>query len=82
MTDEATPEQQPADRETLAAIFASRVTLAKKFRDEAVAEAGVEWDRTQKWYASSSEKEGSFLWFCLEFDLDAGAVRRAIRERK
>lgn len=71
----------PQDREVLAAVFASRVSLAKKTADEAQTEALAEWSRTQKWVASTGQKEGSFLWFCAEFDLDAGAVRRAIQEK-
>lgn len=70
------------DREVLAAVFASRVALAKKTVEEAMAEARLEWERTLLWIASNSQKEKSFCWFCDEFDLDAGAVRRAIQERK
>lgn len=70
------------DRETLAAIFASRVSLAKRTEDEAAADARVEHQKTVKWIASPSKAEKSFLWFCDSFDLDAGAVRRAIAERK
>lgn len=70
------------DRDTLAAVFASRVSLAKRTEDQAVADARAEWTRTQAWVKSPSAKEGSFLWFCVEFELDAGAVRRAIQERK
>lgn len=66
------------DRETLAAIFASRVGLAKRSEDEAAADARVEHQKTVKWIASNSRAEKSFLWFCDEFDLDGGAVRRAI----
>lgn len=69
-----------ADGEILASIFASRIMFAKKTREEAIEEAGVEWDKTQKWVASSSQREGSFLWMCDEFDLDPGAVRREIRK--
>jgi hypothetical protein len=47
-----------------------------------VAHAEDEWDKTQKWVASNSTKEGSFIWFCQEFDLDESAVLRAIRERR
>lgn len=70
-----------ADREVLSAIFASRVSLAKKTEDEAVEEARQEWRKTQRWVASTSMKERSFLWFCDEFDLDPSAVRRAIAKR-
>ena len=70
------------DRETLASIFASRVSLAKRTEDEAAKDARIEHQRTLKWVASPATKEGSFLWFVDEFDLDAGAVRKAIAERR
>lgn len=73
---------EPQDREVLAAVFASRVALAKKTADEAAADARVEHQRTVAWVASNSQKEASFAWFCDEFDLDAGAVRRAILEKR
>lgn len=76
------PVRIPADREMLAAIFASRVTLAKKTEDEAAADARKEWQRNQKWITSPSQKEGSFLWFADEFDIPPDAILRAIRERK
>lgn len=69
------------DRTTLAAIFASRVQTAKKTEAEVAAEAILELKKTIGWVASPSRREGSFIWFCEEFDLDAGAVRRAINER-
>lgn len=75
-------ENTAVDRETLAAIFASRVSLAKKTEEAAVADARLEWQRTAAWVKSPGKKEGSFLWFCDEFDLDAGAVRKAIAERR
>jgi cation transport regulator ChaB len=70
------------DREVLAAVFASRVSTAKKTEDEAAEEAREEHRRTIAWVANNSQKEKSFLWFCDEFDLDAGAVRRAIQEKR
>ena len=70
------------DRDTLAAIFASRVSLAKRTEEEAVEDARREWQKTAKWIASPATREGSFLWMADEFDLDAGAVRRAIAERR
>jgi len=70
------------DVDILRGIFAARVKLAKKTREEAAADAIAEWDVTQKWVKSESEKEGSFIWFCDEFDLDISAVRRAIREKR
>jgi hypothetical protein len=70
------------DKQVLAATFAARVRLAKLSEDEATAEAQLEWYRTQKWIVSTSMRPGSFLWFCDEFDLDASAVRRAIKEKR
>lgn len=69
------------DNDVLSSIFASRVRLAKMDEEEAVEQCRREWRKTQKWIASSDTKDGSFLWFCLEFDLDAGAVRKAIKEK-
>lgn len=66
------------DRETLSAIFESRIKLAKMTQAQAVLEASGEWVRTQSWIRSPSKQEGSFLWFCNEFDLAADAVRTAI----
>lgn len=73
---------EPQDKEVLAAVFASRVSLAKKTEDEAAEEARVEHRKTLLWIASNQQREKSFLWFCDEFDLDAGAVRRAITEKR
>jgi len=69
------------DKQILAATFASRVQLAKLTAHEAIGQAEQEWQKTQKWVASPSEKEGSFIWFCDTFELDASAVRRAIKEK-
>lgn len=69
------------DNRVLAATFAARVQLAKKTAHEAIQEAETEWQKTQAWVMSESRKEGSFLWYCTEFELDPGAVRRAIREK-
>lgn len=71
-----------ADKDVLRAVFAARVALARKTEDEAAAEARLEQQRTLAWVSSNSEKEKSFLWFCDIFDLDPGAVRKAIQERK
>lgn len=68
------------DRETLAAIFASRVSLAKKTEDQAAADAREEHRRTTLWLKSPSQKVNSFLWFCDEFDLEPSSVRRAIEK--
>lgn len=70
------------DREVLAAILASHVGLAKRTEDEAAEDARTEHRRVLSWLASNSQKEKSFLWFCDEFDLDPGAVRRAIQEKR
>lgn len=75
-------QEQQVDREVLASIFASRVALAKQTEEEAAAAARVEHQRCIAWIASNSQREKSFLWFCDEFDLDAGAVRRAIQEKR
>ena len=69
------------DRETLAAIFASRVSLAKRTEDEAAADAREEHRKTMKWIASPARVEKSFLWFCDEFELEADSVRKAIKDR-
>ena len=73
---------EQVDKEVLAAVFASRVSLAKKTEDQAAAEARLEHQRTIAWVVSNSQKEQSFIWFCDEFDLDASAVRRAIEEKR
>lgn len=70
------------DRETLSAVFASRVSLAKRTEDEAAEDARQEHRNTLAWLLSGRKVEGSFLWFCLEFDLEASAVRRAVADRK
>lgn len=75
-------EHPAQDREVLAAVFAARVALAKKSEDEAATDARVEHQRTLAWIDSNSQKEKSFRWYCDEFDLDAGAVRRAIQEKR
>ena len=75
---------EPQDRDMLdklAAVFASRVQLAKKTEKEAVEDARKEHAVVAAWIASNSQKEKSFLWFCDIFELDAGAVRKAIMER-
>ena len=77
-----TAEDITTDHGILAATFASRVQLAKESEDECVGKARAEWQATQKWVASESHRDGSFLWFCDEFDLDPSAVRRAIKEKR
>lgn len=70
------------DVSVLRAVFAARVQLAKETEEEAVDKCRKDWAITQLWVKSQSEKEGSFNWFCDEFDLDPSAVRRAIQERR
>jgi hypothetical protein len=77
-----TSDVQEMDREILSAVFASRVTLAKKTLAEAIADATEEHRRAIEWVQSPAKKEGSFLWMCLEFDYEPDAVRRAIQERR
>ncbi len=74
-------ESNAVDRETLAAIFASRVSLAKKTEDQAAEDARVEHRKTLRWVDSNTQKEGGFLFFCEEFDLPPDAVRRAIKDK-
>lgn len=70
------------DRDTLAALFASRVQLVKKTEDEAAQEARLEHRKAVRWIASDTLKKYGFRWYCDEFELDPGAVRKAIDERK
>lgn len=70
------------DVSVLRAVFAARVQLAKETEEEAVAKCRKDWVHAQAWVKSQSQQEGSFIWFCDEFDLDASAVRRAIQERR
>jgi hypothetical protein len=76
--------ESKTDIDVLRAVFASRVSLAKRTEDEAAAAARVEHGKALKWVESNAPatKEGTFNWFCDYFDLDASAVRRAIREKK
>lgn len=68
------------DREVLAAVFASRVALAKKTEAQAVADVRLEWQKARAWVLSraSENKPGTFLWFCDEFNLEPSAVLRTI----
>lgn len=70
------------DREVLAAVFASKVALAKKSETQAADDAKAEWWRVRRWVESDSTKERSFLWYCTEFELEPSAVRRAIKKTK
>lgn len=76
------PQYSEADLDVLRAVFASRVSLAKKTEDEAAAEARVEHRRCVAWIASKSDKEKSFLWYCDLCDIEPDAVRRAIQEKR
>jgi hypothetical protein len=73
---------EPQDKEVLMAVFAARVSLAKKTEDQAAEEARLEHRRTLNWINGNGQQEHSFTWYCDEFDLDVSAVRRAIREKK
>ncbi len=68
------------DREVLAAVFASRVALARKTEDQAAEDARADHKKTVAWVKSEAKKERSFLWFCDEFDLEPSAVRREIEK--
>lgn len=70
------------DREVLSAVFASRISLAKKTEDEAADEIRAERLKALEWIASNSRKVGSFLWNCDFFDQEPDAVRRAVREKR
>ena len=70
-----------ADRDVLASIFASRLSLACKTDDEAAEEARILRRHTATWIDSDSQKVHSFLWFCDVLNLEASAVRRAMKER-
>ena len=70
------------DSTILAATFASAVQLAKKTEDEVVIEAIAEWRSKLKWISSTSKQPGSFIWTCIEFDLDPDCVRKAIKEKR
>jgi len=69
------------DVDELARRFAERVTLAKMTLEDAVTQTRAEWKQVQRWVLSDSIKPGSFVDCCDRFDLDVGAVRKAIKER-
>jgi hypothetical protein len=58
------------------------VQLAKKTEEEVAADAIRELRLALAWVKSPAVKQGSFLWFCDEFDLEPTAVRRAIQEKR
>lgn len=64
----------------LAAIFASRVSLAQKTEEEAVAEARELHKSAIEWMRADGQRRYSFCWFCDVLGLDAKAVRRVAKE--
>ena len=66
------------DRAILAATFAARIGLAKVSENEAAQDAREEHYKNLIWIESNAQRPGSFLWFCNEFDLDPGAVRKSL----
>lgn len=76
--DDAQQREKKAD---IAEDFAWLVLLAKiKTKDDLVKFATREWNRAKRWIASDEIAEGSFLWCCDLYDLDAKAVRKAIEK--
>lgn len=69
-------------KESFAERFAQRVVLAKMTEQEAIDQTRNEWVQVQKWVASDSERPGTFRWMCDLFDLEADAVRKAIKEKR
>jgi hypothetical protein len=82
MTFESRLLKEPEERGMLAHTFAERMLLGKQTRAYAQEHAGLEWDAVDKWLQSESRRVGSFFWYCDEFDMDPGAVRRAVRESR
>lgn len=74
-------ELSSTDREVLSAIFASRITLAKKSKEDALAEAIQEHARAGQWIKANTKKEGSFLWFCEQFGIEPSAVRMSLEKK-
>lgn len=70
------------DRALLSAVFASRVSSAKRTEDEEAEQARVEHKKIIAWVKSDSVKPRSFRWFADLFDMDHTAVRRAIAEKR
>ena len=66
------------DREVLAAVFKARIELAKSSTSEVIETALAEHQSALAWISSDARGVGSFLWFCVEFDFDPEAVRRAV----
>lgn len=67
-----------ADREVLSAVFAARVGLVRSTPEQAAKDAVVERDRAIEWMLSPSKKQGSFLWMCAAFGVDAERVRKTL----
>lgn len=81
MTEDIAAQREK--REDIASDFTWLVLLAKMKTSEQAARFAIrEWRRAKKWVADESRAEGSFLWCCDVFDLDPGAVRKAIEEGK
>lgn len=74
-------ELTAVDREVLSAVFASRITLARKSKEDALAEAVQEHARAGSWIKSNTRKEGSFLWFCEQFGIEPSAVRMTLEKK-
>jgi len=66
------------DRDILAATFQSRVRLAKVDLPKALEEASTEWEANRQWFLASTKAQGSFAWYCTEFDLEPSAVLKAV----
>lgn len=71
-----------ADRDVLAAIFASRLSLCQKTEAEAAAEAVLLRRQAVMWISSNSQRKYSFMWFCDMLDVEPGAVRKVVRIEK
>ena len=67
------------DTEVWAALFAARVRATKMTEAEIQAEALTERQRAIDWIKSNDKAEGSFLWLCVEFDIEPTAVRRNLK---
>jgi hypothetical protein len=66
------------DREVLQAVFSARIELLTQSLKQAREDAATEWVRARAWMASDSRKQGSFIWYCQELDLEPDAVRKSI----
>lgn len=71
-----------ADRDVLSAIFAARLSLARKTEEEAIEEARALRRRAIMWLNSNNQREHSFLWFCDVLGVEAGPIRKTIKESR